>query len=41
LTFFLAALRRSFAIHSREYIVPRHFGEPQWQGAGSSSSYRL
>ena len=38
---FLRALRRIFAIHSCEYIVPRHFGEPQWQGAGSSSSYRL
>jgi hypothetical protein len=41
LPFFLIALRRIFAIHSREYIVPRQFGEPQWQGAGSSSSYRL
>jgi hypothetical protein len=26
---FLAALRRILASHSREYIVPRHLGEPQ------------
>ena len=39
--FFRAALRLNFAIHSREYIVPRHFGDPQWHGAGSSSSYKL
>ena len=38
LDFFLRALRRILAIHSREYIVPRHLGEPQWQGAGASSS---
>src|SRR5580658_246886 len=37
--FFLrASLRRSLAIHSLEYMVPRHLLEPQWQGAGSSSS---
>ena len=35
---FLRAWRRILAIHSREYMVPRHLAEPQWHGAGSSSS---
>jgi hypothetical protein len=35
---FARALRLNLAIHSWEYMVPRHFEDPQWQGAGSSSS---